>query len=177
MDQKKLTTRENAIRNNNIWTPASPPYIWPPGLFQWRTVDPEKHGRHAKKEIHRNHSKPEEYPRPAVNAVPYKEQRNGERRLAPRLAADGQRDGDLADEVHVVEILTRYLPRVFSVSQVDGHVGAYCAAQKCYLWKVSISLSQHADHLATTCPTYPRTTSKVIIGVESPMPRKLAVQP
>jgi len=102
--KKKLTTDKNAICYYDIRTPTCPAHIRMPRLFQRCAADPEKHGGHTKQEIHGHNGEPDEDSSSAVNPIRDEQQRNGERRLTPGLAADGQRYGNLSDQVHVVEV-------------------------------------------------------------------------
>jgi hypothetical protein len=87
-----------------------------PRLFQWGAPNPKESRTHAKQQIHGHDGEPDEISCLAMNPIRYHQQRDGKRCFAPRLGANGQSDGDLADEIHIVEVLKGNLPNVFTVT-------------------------------------------------------------
>ena len=86
-----------------------------------------------------------------MNPIRDEQQRNGERRLTPGLAADGQRYGNLSDQVHVVEVAEGQLPKVFAQTHVDGEMGTDGASEKGELSKSLLVLGEeYFDTFKTT---------------------------
>lgn len=82
------TACEDVVRDYHVGAPASAPDERVPCLFKWCASHPEKHRRDSQQEIHGYQSKPDKDPGLAVDAVRYHQQRDAERRFAPRRRAD-----------------------------------------------------------------------------------------